>query len=128
MKKSLIMTLLLLAGLFTAVADPGSTTSDKDSRVIEVEFVTSTTYTIQGSASFLTPASIMVTFKAGSRTNDLDINLTRDGVTRDVIDYSYTGRTFIYYFPNSLFLKAGDVLTITNTDNSRAIATLNLAF
>lgn len=128
MKKSLIMICLALGALSTIAANPGTTTSDADSRVIEIEFSDSTTYTFLGSGSFFTPTSILVVFKDGSKTNTLDINLTRDGVTRDLLDYSYTGRTLIYYLPNSFFFKAGDVLTIDNSDTSDAVATINLQF
>ena len=129
MKKLFTSVLVLLLGVtLLGAANPGTTTSDSNSRVIEIPFSGSTVYTFPGSGSFFTPTSILVVFKDGSKTNTIDINLTRDGVERDLMDYSYTGRTMVWYVPNSLFLKGGDTITITNSDGSAAVATLNLQF
>jgi hypothetical protein len=130
-KKMRLLTAVLALSIVVSTyvwAAPGGTTSDADSRIIEIPFTTSTTYAVKGSGSFFTPTSIMLTFVDGSVANTVDINLTRGGVERDIMDYVYTGRTLIWYLPNSLFLMAGDVITITNTDGSAAIATLNLQF
>jgi len=133
MKKTMMMSLLALTVLclqpsLNLMGAPGGTTSDSDSRVIEIAFSDTTSYSITGSGSFFTPVSIAITFKAGAQVNTLDINLVRDGVTRDMLDYTYTGRTLIWYLPNSFFLKAGDVITIDNTSTASAVATLNLQF
>jgi len=108
--------------------DPGSTTSDSDSRIIEIPFNDNTTYEFKGSGSFFTLTSVLVNFPDGAESNTVTITLIRGADQKLIQDYTYNGKTFIWYLPNNLFFKGGDKLKIDNTTVSDAIATLNLQF
>jgi len=132
MKKNVMILLAIIALCLplgrNLEAVPGGTTSDSNQRLIEFDFQSTYTYTVTGSGSFFYPLSIAVTFKPGIQVNTLDVNLIRNGVERDFIDYTYTGKTVIWYAPSGFLLKEGDQLVFNNSSSAKAVGTLNLQF
>jgi len=86
--------------------------SDPDSKIMYDRFRTSTTITIPTSATFGHLTSILMSFESAPQTIEWKINLIRDGKTYYLVNYTSTGRTFVWYAPNFIHLQSGDQIYI----------------
>jgi len=97
-------------------------------KIITVPFTTSGSYTVPTTAEYGGVLHFDMTFTGAAASNTLQLTMIRSNVTHNLLTYTATYKTLVWYLPSSYLIQTGDRFQWVNSVSGPAVMTIGVDF